>query len=72
MERARIVTAFRTAVLLKHRLVAQEEINAKLPDLLNEFDLAVVEGRPFELGAGAIFEDVEATKHIGALKRVSR
>lgn len=44
MERARIAKAARTFVRLKHSLAADEELNAVLPDTLEEFDRALASG----------------------------
>jgi hypothetical protein len=52
MERAKIAKAARTLIRLKHSLRADEEINAVLPDKLEEFDEALSRGEIRELKAG--------------------
>ena len=52
MERAKIAKATRTIVRLKHSLRADEEINAVLPDTLDEFEAALARGELKELRAG--------------------
>lgn len=52
MERGRIVKAARTLIRLKHSLAADEEINAVLPDTLEEFDQALSRGELKTLKAG--------------------
>lgn len=44
MERARITKATRSIIRLKHSLRADEEINAVLPDTLDEFEEALARG----------------------------
>lgn len=52
MEKARIAKATRGLIRLKHSLQADEEINAVLPDTLEEFDAALARGELRELRAG--------------------
>ena len=52
MERAKIAKATRTIVRLKHSLRADEEINAVLPDTLDEFEAALARGELKQLKAG--------------------
>ena len=52
MEKARIAKAVRTIVRLKHSLAADEEINAVLPDTLDEFEGALARGELKSLKAG--------------------
>jgi hypothetical protein len=52
MEKAKIMKATRTLIRLKHSLAADEEINAVLPDTLEEFDAAHARGELKELKAG--------------------
>lgn len=52
LERAKIAKATRTLIRLKHSLAADEEINAVLPDTLDEFDDALARGELRELKAG--------------------
>jgi hypothetical protein len=52
MERARITKATRTLIRLKHALRADEEINAVLPDTLEEFEEALARGELKGLKAG--------------------
>jgi hypothetical protein len=52
MERAKITKASRSLIRLKHSLAADEEINAILPDTLEEFDEALARGELRELKAG--------------------
>lgn len=44
MEKAKISKSARTLIRLKHSLAADEEINAVLPDTLDEFDTAYANG----------------------------
>lgn len=44
MERAKVVKTTRTVIRLKHSLAADEEINAVLPDTLDEFEAALARG----------------------------
>jgi hypothetical protein len=50
LKRAQIAKAQRTLIRLKHSLAADEEINAVLPDTLDEFDEALARGEFRELG----------------------
>ena len=52
MERAKVTKAARTLIRLKHSLAADEEINAVLPDKLEEFDEALARNELKELKAG--------------------
>lgn len=52
MERAKITKAARTIIRLKHSLAADEEINAVLPDTLDEFEEALSRGELKTLTAG--------------------
>lgn len=52
LERAKIAKATRTLIRLKHSLAADEEINAILPDTLEEFNEALARGELRELKAG--------------------
>lgn len=54
MERAKIAKAVRNAVRLKHSLLADEEINERLPAVLEQFDRAIVAGKPFELNVASV------------------
>jgi len=49
MERAKVAKTVRTIVRLKHSLRADEEINAVLPDTLDEFEAAIARGDLKEL-----------------------
>lgn len=49
LRRAKITKAQRTLIRLKHSLAADEEINAVLPDTLEEFDEALARGEFREL-----------------------
>jgi DNA polymerase/3'-5' exonuclease PolX len=44
MERQKTAKIARSLIRLKHSLAADEEINAVLPDTLNEFDAALQSG----------------------------
>jgi hypothetical protein len=44
VERAKVTKTVRTLVRLKHSLKADEEINAVLPDTLDEFEAALANG----------------------------
>ena len=44
MKRANVAKTTRTLIRLKHSLAADEEINAVLPDTLDEFDAALASG----------------------------
>lgn len=52
MERAKVAKATRGLIRLKHSLAADEEINAVLPDTLEEFDAALQRGELRGLVAG--------------------
>jgi arginine/lysine/ornithine decarboxylase len=52
VEKAKIAKATRTLIRLKHSLAADEELNAVLPDTLEEFDEALARGELRELKAG--------------------
>lgn len=52
MEKAKIAKASRSLIRLKHSLKADEEINAVLPDTLEEFDTALARGELRSLKAG--------------------
>lgn len=52
MEKSRIVKATRMIVRLKHSLAADEEINAILPDTLDEFEAALARGELLTLKTG--------------------
>lgn len=51
MERAKVAKTARTIIRLKHSLEADEEINAVLPDTLEEFDEALARGELKQLRA---------------------
>lgn len=51
MERHKITKMVRTLVRLKHSLAADEELNAVLPDTLEEFEEALARGELTELKA---------------------
>lgn len=55
MERARALKAYRTAIRLKYSLLADEEINEKLPAVEEAFNKAVAGGQPFQLQVGSVF-----------------
>ena len=44
MERHKLTKSARTLIRLKHSLKADEEINAVLPDTLEEFEAALAKG----------------------------
>lgn len=44
MERHKLTKSARTLIRLKHSLKADEEINAVLPDTLDEFEAALAKG----------------------------
>lgn len=52
VQKAKITKATRTLIRLKHSLAADEEINAVLPDTLEEFDAAYANGELKQLKAG--------------------
>lgn len=52
LEKCRIAKAARTIIRLKHSLRADEEINAVLPDTLDEFEAALARGELLTLRAG--------------------
>jgi len=56
LERTTVTKTVRTAIRLKHSIAADEEINAALPQVLEQFERAVAEGRPFQLEVGSVFE----------------
>lgn len=45
MERDRITKTVRSLIRLKHSLMADMEINNTLPELLDEYDASLMEGR---------------------------
>jgi hypothetical protein len=49
MEKFKVAKAARTIIRLKHSLAADEEINAVLPDTLDEFESALARGELTEL-----------------------
>lgn len=51
LKKAQIAKATRTLIRLKHSLKADEELNAVLPDTLEEFDEALARGELKELKA---------------------
>ena len=51
MERHKVTKAARSLIRLKHSLAADEEINAVLPDTLEEFDDALARGELKQLRA---------------------
>jgi len=51
LKKAQLTKAARTIIRLKHSLAADEEINAVLPDTLEEFDDALARGELKELVA---------------------
>lgn len=51
MERAKVMKTTRTVIRLKHSLAADEEINAVLPDTLDEFEEAIARGELKEVAA---------------------
>lgn len=55
MRKASMLKAARAAIRLKHALAADAEINERLPELDREIDLALAEGKPFELEPGSVF-----------------
>lgn len=58
MARERALKAYRHAIRLKYSLLADEEINATLPEVEAEFNKAVEEGRPYELEVGSAISEV--------------
>lgn len=52
MEKFKAAKAARTLIRLKHSLRADEEINAVLPDTLDEFEAALANGELKSLKAG--------------------
>jgi hypothetical protein len=52
LERAKIIKTARTIIRLKHSLRADEEINAVLPDTLEEYEQALARGELTSLQAG--------------------
>jgi arginine/lysine/ornithine decarboxylase len=51
IEKAKVAKAARTLIRLKHSLAADEEINAVLPDTLDEFEAALAKGELKKLTA---------------------
>lgn len=51
MKRAAVAKSTRTLIRLKHSLAADEEINAVLPDTLDEFEESLAKGDLKELKA---------------------
>lgn len=60
MERRRVTKIMRTVIRLKHSLAADEELNARLPDTLDEFDAALARGELKQLDLTAAVGDVNA------------
>jgi hypothetical protein len=50
--------ALRTAVRLKYSLMADAELNRRLPELEDRIDVALDSGKPLELTVGEIVDEV--------------
>jgi hypothetical protein len=59
LEKARIMKAVRVNIRLKHSLNADEELNAKLPELERRIEAAFNAGQVYELDVKSLLEDVE-------------
>lgn len=56
MQKANALKALRTGIRLKYALLADEEINDRLPALEKEIDRALAEGEPLEITLGALID----------------
>jgi hypothetical protein len=54
-QKAAVMKAARAAIRLKHSLAADAEIAETLPDLEESINLALAEGKPFEIEPGQVF-----------------
>jgi len=55
---ANIKNAVRTAIRLKYRIMADEEINAVLPKVQDDYAKALLERRPFELDTEVLLKEL--------------
>lgn len=55
VRKAAMLKAARAAIRLKHSLAADAEIADRLPQLEQDIDDALAEGKPFELEPGSVF-----------------
>jgi hypothetical protein len=54
-QKTAVLKAARAAIRLKHTLAADEEIAEKLPELEEAMNLALAEGKPFEIEPGEVY-----------------
>lgn len=54
-DKAAVLKAARAGIRLKHSLRADREIAERLPQLEEDIDRALAEGRPFELEPGQVY-----------------
>ena len=57
VQKTRALKSARTAIRLKHSLLADEEINEVLPEIEDAFDEAVALGKPYKLDVASVFEE---------------
>lgn len=57
MTQAQVAKCVRAAIRLKYSLQADEEINDRLPSILDEFELALSTGTPWALPLGDILDE---------------
>ena len=59
LERGFAAKSIRSVIRLKHSLAAEEEINEKLYDFLEDFDEAIAAGKSYEFSLAEIINDVK-------------
>jgi hypothetical protein len=57
IEKAAMLKALRSAIRLKHSLLADAELAAKLPELEERINASLAGGRALELTVGSIFDE---------------
>jgi len=55
---AAMLKAYRACIRLKHSLAADEEIAIRLPEIEQRMNIAIAEGKPFELTTSEVFDEV--------------
>lgn len=58
IQKAQILKAYRTAIRLKHSLLADQEIAERLPELEKQIDRALASGRTLELNPAKVWDEV--------------
>lgn len=61
LKQAQVTKTVRTVIRLKHSLAADEEINAVLPDTLDEFEQAYAKGELKKLTGKAVAEVLDGS-----------